>query len=159
MRAIKQVIMAKQKNSRFFDYFLKKYGEQCTTLASEDEIGKNLRQFYTDLCYGNIQQKKYMPYIMADQRIITVPYNDSANRLTKAWMISEALKFSKMNGLQAMNQPIYDILLNEYLTEYNTYSCINQGLKYFLQTGDMNYLVQISVQYNNAMNRGSRVNF
>ena len=159
MRAIKQVVTAKQKNSKFFDFFLKKYGEQCTTLASEEEIVKNLRQFYTDLCFGNIQQKKYMPYIMADQRIITVPYNDSGNRLTKSWMVMEALKFSKTGGLQAMNQPIYDVLLNEYITEYNTYTCINLCLKWFLQTGDMNYLVQISVQYNNAMNKGSRVNF
>ena len=156
MRAIRQIMTAKPKNSKFFDHFIKINGERATADVAEEEIIKYLRTFYMDLSYGNIQQEKYLQYLWADPRILRVAIADTQQKLFSNYIIVESMKFAKQYGLPAANLEQFDATFNECNARYMTYMFLNKGLVDFMQTGDPNHLVYISVQFTNPMNRGMR---
>jgi len=156
MRSIKQMMTAKPKNSKFFEHFLKHYGDSATRTVSDDEIMKNLRNFYLDLSFGNVQQEKYAQYLHADQRIIQLAIQDTDNKLVSSYIVVESLNFARHNGCQFTMIPQFNETLDDAQCRYFTYAVINKGLKEFATTGILQYLQQISLQFNNPMNRGRK---
>ncbi len=154
MRAIRQVLNAKPKNSKFFDHFIKTNGERATVDVGDEEILKYLRSFYIDLSYGNVQQDKYLQYLWADPRIVRIAINDTQQKLMSSYIIVESLKFARGSNLQPTLLEQYEPTFYEAQARYFTYSVLNKGLVDFLNTGDPAHLVAISVQFNNPMNRG-----
>lgn len=154
MRAIRQVLTTKPKNSKFFDHFIKQNGERATIDATDDDIVKHLRSFYTDLSYGNVQQEKYLQYLWSDPRIVRIAINDTQQRLMSAYIIVESLKFARGSNFQPTLLEQYEPTFYENQARYFTYAVLNKGLVDFLNTGDPAHLVGISVQFNNPMNRG-----
>ena len=156
MRAIHQVINQKPKNSVFFDRFMKKYGDKGTMAAVDKEIFDNIKSFYRDLINGNCQQNKYEPYLRGDIRLLQLAIQDSEVRMTREWIILSSLQFSSANGLQACANSQFNSTIQMVQSKYRAYGLINQGLSQFLQTGNMQYLVMISVQMQDPMNRQFR---
>lgn len=157
MRTIKQALNTKLKNSKFFDYFLKTYGETATLTCTDDEIRKNLKSLYLDITFGNIQQEKYLTYFVQDVRIVNLALNDTMQKLIENYMILESLKYSRSHNMQFTLYEQFDRVLADINTKYYTYSTLNKGLLDFQQSQyNMSYLVNISVQFNNPMNRGSK---
>ena len=156
MRSIKQMMNAKPKNSKFFEYFLKHYGDSATRTVSDDEIMKNLRNFYLDLSFGNVQQEKYVQYLYSDQRIIQLAIADTDNKLTSSYIVVESLNHARNTGCQFTAIPQFNETLEEAQCRYFTYAIINKSLKEFATTGALPYLQQISLQFNNPMNRGRK---
>lgn len=157
MRSIKQVLNTKLKNSKFFDYFLKIYGETATLTCTDDEIRKNLKSLYLDIAFGNIQQEKYLTYFMQDNRIIILALNDTMQKLIENYMILESLKYARSHNMNFVLYEQFDAVFSNINTKYFTYSSLHKGLTDFQQSGyNLSYLVNISVQFNNPMNRGSK---
>lgn len=156
MRAIRQMITQKPRNSSFFDRFIKKYGDKGTMAAVDKEIFDNIKIFYRDLMNGNCQQEKYEPYLRGDIRLLQLAKQDSEVRMTREWIILSALRFSSANGLGACANPQFTPTMAQTQARYRAYGLINNGLSQFLQTGNMQFLVAISVQIQDPMNRHSR---
>ena len=159
MRPIKQSMNAKQRNSKFFEYFLKNYGDSCTITATDDDIKKNLKNLYLDLAFGNIihQDNKYLQYIYNDTRIMSLAAQDTQKKLFEIYIIIESLKFARSNNMQFAMLPQYNDVFNEFNIKYVTYSILNKGITDFVSSGgNKDYLVQITVQFNNPMNRNSK---
>ena len=156
MRAIRQVMTTKPKNSKFFDHFIKVNGERATADVADEEIIKYLRNFYMDLSYGNVQQEKYMQYLWTDPRIIRIAIADSHQKLMSNYIIAESLKFARGANFNPTLLEQYEPTLIEAQSRYMTYTILNKGLMDFSMSGDPAHLIQISVQFNNPMNRGIR---
>lgn len=157
MRSIKQVLNTKLRNSKFFDYFIKTHGDNCTISATDDEIRKNLKYLYLDITFGNLQQDKYTQYFVQDNRIVTLAINDTMQKLIENYMILESLKYARANNMNFVLYEQFDKVLSDTNTKYFTYSTLNKGLLDFQQSQyNMSYLVNIAVQFNNPMNRGSK---
>lgn len=156
MRAIRQVMTAKPKNSKFFDHFIKHNGERATMDVGDDEIIKYLRSLYMDLSFGNLQQDKYLQYLFADQRILRIAITDTQEKLMSNYIIMESLKFARASNFNPTLLAQYDSTLSETQARYMTYVILNKGLVDFVNTGDPNHLIGISVQFNNPMNRNIR---
>jgi len=157
MKTIRQILNTKLKNSKFFDYFLKTYGETATLTCIDDDIRKNLKSLYLDIAFGNIQQEKYVNYFVQDPRITNIAINDSTQKLIENYMILESLKYSRANNMNFTLYEQFDNVLGEINTKYFTYSTLNKGLIEFQQSQyNMSYLVNVSVTFNSPMNRGSK---
>jgi hypothetical protein len=76
--------------------------------------------------------------------------------MTREWIILSALQFSSANGLGACANPQFTQTMAQTQARYRAYGLINNGLSQFLQTGNMQFLVAISVQIQDPMNRHSR---
>lgn len=156
MRPIRQIINQKPRNSNFFDRFIKKYGDKGTMAAVDKEIYDSIKNFYKDLINGNCQQEKYEPYLRGDIRLLQLAIQDSEARMTREWIILSALQFGLSNGLGACANSQFNNTMSATQARYRAYSLISQGLSQFLQTGNMQYLIAISVQMNDPMNRQTR---
>ena len=156
MQSLSKITNQKLRNSKFFEYFIKQYGERCTKDANDEDLFRNMRSFYTDLLYGNIQQDKYMRYLSLDDRILKVAINDCYQKLMSSIIVKEALEYS-----QQMQHPVskYDqfvITINEAKARNFCYGILYNGLLNFINTGNPNYLIHISVEFNNPMNRNAK---
>ena len=155
MRQISQVVNAKPKNSKFFDYFIKKHGETCTRTAGADEIYKNVRLLYLDLAAGSCQSDKYLGYLYSDPRIMQILYRDAYKRLMKWYIIYNSLDSSTIQQSNLQQLPEFQETLEESRKKYNTYSIMYNCLTNFIHTNQPIYLTQISVNLANKMNRDS----
>jgi hypothetical protein len=135
---------------------MKKYGDKGTMAAVDKEIFDNIKSFYRDLINGNCQQNKYEPYLRGDIRLLQLAIQDSEVRMTREWIILSSLQFSSANGLQACANSQFNSTIQMVQSKYRAYGLINNGLSKFLQTGNMQYLVMISVQMQDPMNRQFR---
>jgi hypothetical protein len=135
---------------------MKKYGDKGTMAAVDKEIFDNIKSFYRDLINGNCQQNKYEPYLRGDIRLLQLAIQDSEVRMTREWIILSSLQFSSANGLQACANSQFNSTIQMVQSKYRAYGLINNGLSQFLQTGNMQYLVMISVQMQDPMNRQFR---
>lgn len=157
MKSIKQVLNTKLRNSKFFDYFLKNYGDICTLAATDDEIRKCLKFLYLDITFGNIQQNKYVQYFVQDSRIVILALNDTMQKSIENYMILESLKYARAHNVDFVLYEQFDKVLSDTDTKYFTYSTLNKGLLEFQQSQyNMSYLIKIAVQFNSPMNRGSK---
>lgn len=155
MRSIKQVINSKPRNSKFFDYFVKQYGDSCTKGAGDDEILKNIRTFYTDLCMGNIQShEKYLTYLRNDPRILQLALQDMYGKLISQHIIFISLEFARSSNHNIITLPQFKDTYEECKRRYNTYSVMYNGITNYVNTNQTQYLIQISVFLSNKMNRG-----
>lgn len=144
---------AKQKNSRFFESFIQKYGERATLDASDEEVYKQLRTFYTDLTYGNIQQEKYIQYLFSDSRLLEMARQDSESKMIKAGIVAQSLQFARANNFPPTLNGSFEQTYTEANAKYTCYTIINQGITHFASTGNINYLIQIAMHFANPMNR------
>lgn len=155
MRAIRQVLNNKPKNSKFFDYFIKHYGDSATRSAGDDEIYKNLKNLYMDLANGNIQaQEKYLGYLYTDPRILQIALQDMYGKLMNQHIIFTSLDFAKMNNHSIITLPQFNDTYEECKRKYNTYSILYNGVTNFINTNQPQYLTQISVFLSNKTNKG-----
>ena len=156
MRPIRQIINQKPKNSGFFERYIKKNGDRATLAATDEELRKSIKSFYNDLMNGFIQQEKYEPYLKSDVRLLQLAIQDSEIRMTREWILLSALQFGSASGLAATANPLYKSTYDATNSRYRAYGIINQGLRQYFQTGNMAYLVAISVQIQDPMNRQFR---
>lgn len=156
MRQLQTIINQKPKNSRFFDHFIKQHGDVATKYAGEDEIQKNLKSLYLDIAFGNLQQEKYLQYLLADERIVQLALIDIHNHLMKASNILEALRFARNAMAQCTQNDYFMVTYQEADSRWFTYSILYQAFTYFQATGQMQYLTSVSVTFNNPINRGSK---
>lgn len=145
MRQISQVLNQKPKNSKFFDFFIKKYGETATRSAGDDEIYKNLKSLYLDLASGSCNSDKYLGYIFGDPRIFQILLQDAYKRLMNCHIIFEALNFASNNSSPIVGLPQFRETYEECKRRYSTYSMIYNGVTNFINTSQPIYLTQISV--------------
>lgn len=153
MRQISQVVNPKPKNSKFFDFFIKKYGETATRSAGDEEIYKNLKTLYLDLCSGSCNSDKYIGYLYSDPRIITILLNDAYKKLISAHIVFESLNFARDNRSPLISLPQFQETYEECKRKYNTYSTIYNCMTNFYQSMQPVYLTQISVTLANKMAR------
>ena len=153
MRQISQIVNPKPKNSKFFDFFIKKYGETATRSAGDEEIYRNLKTLYLDLCAGSCNSDKYLGYLYSDPRIITILLNDAYKKLVSAHIVFESLNFARDNRSQLISLPQFQDTYEECKRKYNTYSTIYSCMTNFYQTMQPIYLTQISVT---LANKGAR---
>ena len=99
---------------------------------------------------------KYYKYLMNDPRIINLALNDIHQKLMETYIVLESLKFSKANNLPATNLEQFLKVINDSQIKFYTYSVLQTGLSNFSQTGDVNHLISISLQFNNPMHRNSK---
>ena len=156
MKNIKQIQTQKQRPSKFFEYFIKNYGESATRTVNTDEIYKNLKSLYLDLAFGNLQQERYYQYLYSDIRIMQIAANDLHEKVMETYIVVESLKFAKGMGFQPTTLEQYSRVLLENQTKFFTYSVLQKNINDFLMTGDINCLINIAVQFNNPMNRNSK---
>lgn len=156
MRQISQVINQKPKNSKFFDFFVKKYGETATRSAGDEEIFKNLKSLYLDLAAGSCNSDKYIGYLFSDPRIITILLNDVYKKLVSNHIIFESLNFARNNGSNLITLPQFQETYEDCKRRYNTYSIIYNCVTNFYNTSQPVYLTQISVSLANKMARDSQ---
>lgn len=155
MRSIKQVINSKPRNSKFFDYFYKQYGDSGTKSAGEEEIIKNIKNLYMDLAMGNIQsQDKYLSYFYSDPRILQLALQDMYGKLVGQHIIFVSLDFAKVSNHNVITLPQFKDTYDEVQKKYTTYSTIYNGILNFVNTAQPQYLTQISVFLSNKLNRG-----
>ena len=156
MRQISQVINQKPKNSKFFDYFIKKYGDTATRSAGDEEIYRNLKSLYIDLASGNCNADKYLGYLFSDTRIVTILLNDAYKKLISNHIIFESLNFSRDHSSPLVGLPQFNETYEECKRKYNTYSIIYSCMTNFYNTSQPIYLTQISVNLSNKMIRDSQ---
>lgn len=156
MRQISQVINQKPKNSKFFDFFIKKYGETATRSAGDDEILKNLKSLYLDLSAGSCNSDKYIGYLYSDPRIINILLNDAYKKLISNHIIFESLNFALNNNSPLITLPQFQETYEDCKRKYNTYSIIYNCVTNFYNTSQPIYLTQISVNLANKMARDSQ---
>ena len=153
MRQISQIANQKPKNSKFFDYFVKKYGDTATRSASDDEIFKNLRSLYIDLCSGTCQSDKYVGYFYSDTRIFQILLHDAYKKVIKWHIIYNSLNEAATRGSQLITLPQVNDTIEDCRKKYFTYSTVYNCVTNFCQTFNPLYLTQISVNLSNKMNR------
>jgi len=156
MRQISQVVNQKPKNSKFFDFFIKRYGETATRSAGDEEIYRNLKSLYLDLCAGSCNSDKYLGYLYSDPRIITILLNDAYKKLVSAHIVFESLNFSRDNGSPIAGLPQFQETYEDCKRKYNTYSTIYNCMTNFYNTSQPVYLTQISVTLANKVARNSQ---
>jgi hypothetical protein len=156
MKKSNQIQTQKQRPSKFFEYFIKNYGESATKTVNDDEIFKNLKSLYLDLAFGNLQQEKYFQYLYSDFRIMQIAANDLHQKVMESFIVAESLKFARNMNFQATSLEQFGNTLLNAETKYFTYSVLHKGVTGFLMSGDINALISISVQFNNPMNRNSK---
>lgn len=156
MRQLQTIINQKPKNSRFFDHFIKQHGDVATKYAGEDEIQKNLKALYLDIAFGNLQQEKYLQYLLADDRIVQLALMDLYNHLMDAYNIYEALLFARNAMAQCTQNDFFMGTLKNAESRYFTYSILYQAFTQFQATAQMQFLTSVAVTFNNPINRGSK---
>ena len=156
MKVNKNTFVEKKKNSKFFDYFLKTYGDSCTLSVNDDEIFKYLRNLYLDLAFGNLQDEKYHQLLRNDPRIINAIYRDCIQKCNELYIMSESLKFSHTMSCPICGLDLFEKVVRDTNTRYMTYSIFHKGIEGYLYTNDINYLLSIAFQFNNVMNRNLR---
>ena len=156
MRQITQISNKKPKNSKFFDYFTRAHGEVCTRAVGEDEIQRNMKTFYLDVAFGNIQQEKYLQYFLADERILQIAIRDCNRKCIFSYNRLASLQFARTANAQFSLTDEFVETMREEETIYNTYSTILSGLQNFAMTGQLQYLTAVSITFNNPMHRGSK---
>lgn len=156
MRQISQVINQKPKNSKFFDYFIKKYGETATRSAGDDEIYRNLKLLYLDLCAGSCNSDKYLGYIFSDPRVFHILLNDAYKKLISHHIVFESLNFARDNRSALIAIPQFQETYEDCKRRYNTYSVIYNCATQFFNTSQPIYLTQISVTLANKMARDAQ---
>ena len=97
-----------------------------------------------------------MQYLWTDPRIIRIAIADSHQKLMSNYIIAESLKFARGANFNPTLLEQYEPTLIEAQSRYMTYTILNKGLMDFSMSGDPAHLIQISVQFNNPMNRGIR---
>lgn len=158
MRQISQVINQKPRNSKFFDYFIKKYGETATRSAGDDEIYKNLRILYLDICSGSCNSDKYLGYIFSDPRIFQILLQDSYKKVVSHHIIFESLNLAMNTQSPLITIPQFQETYEDCKRRYNTYSVIYNCITNFCNTSNPAYLTQISVTLANKMARDAQGN-
>lgn len=174
MRQIRPSNNKKPSPSKYFEFFLNKYGPSCTSKATIIEIQSKLKLLYMDLMFGNLQQAKYFQYILGDERILEEALIDLKNKLLENMAYRDSLKFVAQNNdrqgsIQIQTNPAFNKCLLDSENKVFTYSTIYDGIIKFKQTGflpDGNYapekcnpqfLLCISMQLNNnPFGRGAK---
>lgn len=157
MRPLKPDAMNKKmKPSRFFDYFIRQYGQVGTSRATVLEIQKNLRSFFLDLAFGNIVQEKYTQFILGDPRIVDEALIEVTSKLKKNMIYMEALNIAAQTGSPITQYPEYNECYSQETLRHYTYSILHQGLSNFKMTQDPSHLVFISTQFNSQIARGAK---
>lgn len=146
----------KLKPSKFYDSFIQQKGPNGVTRASSAEIQKALKMFYLDLAFGNIVQDKYIPYIMEEPRVFQEAIIDCENKLIEYTIILRSLEAATASNNPIVLQPNFQIVYNKYLMLSNSYSTILNGLRGFVVSMDVSYLVAISAKLNSTQMRGAK---
>lgn len=169
MRALKTIVNQKPRNSKFFDYFIRVNGDVATRAAGDDEIIKNLKALYLDIAFGNLQQEKYLQYLLADPRVLQIAIMDCQNKVCQAQLRVESLKLARAQGAPFTQIDQFNETLMEDDSKYFTYSMLLKSFTEFLNlkaamdngyqvsaTAFIQTLAAVSVAFNNPMNRGSK---
>ena len=169
VRSLKSIVNHRPRNSKFFDYFLKAHGDVATRAVGEDEIFKNLKALYLDIAFGNLQQEKYLQYLLADARIIQIAIHDCDTKVIQAYIRVESMKFARASSTQFTQLEQFNNTLMEDNTKYFTYSVLKKAftdflnLKMMLDAGQpvapqafLQVLTAVSVAFNNPLNRESK---
>jgi hypothetical protein len=155
MRALKTVLNAKPKNSKFFDYFINRYGEAATRDASEEEILKNIRSLYVDIVYGNINQDRYIDYLIAYPKVLNVAIQDSYKNVMKFYILGESMRIAQVSGSSnIITIPQFNEVLDEINQKYSNYTIIYNTLCGFVQSNyNKGYFASAAAQFANPNTR------
>ena len=130
------------KRKNFFQQLIDKYGEHCMEQANEREICKNVKGVFKDMAFGNIDLKKYGPYISHPKFI------------ENAVAVIDEEYFKHYFHLTALKSLINTSGTNEFLNRLygedeikcNLYGCIRAGLYNYKQTNDFMHIASIHGQ-------------
>ena len=157
MRSLRQLSTQKPRDSKFFENLRRQYGGTIPySSITPQDVASNLRSFYLDLSFGNIQQDKYIQILEESPVIIDVALRDLYAKSMKAYVLLESLKVTKQTNAQITKYKQFDEIMNEADNKYYTYMSLYDGVTAYSKTRDKNYLIAISAKFSNPMNRDTR---
>ncbi len=154
MRALKQILNTKPKNSKFFEYFINRYGEAATRDATEEEILKNIRSLYVDIVYGNINQDRYIDYLVAYPKVLDIAIKDSYRNVMKFFILGESMRSTQVSGNNIITIPQFNEVMDEVNQKYTNYTIIYNTLCGFVNSNyNKGYFASAAVQFANPSTR------